>query len=194
MFCREKLIFPLNWGIHGFGKLCPKGLDTLEIKCFCGALGSRCGGKVRDHVGQGYGKISQCLFTTVFQCRDSLPKGVLRSRVRMRSSRVRMRNVRVFSLSYSTDLLPGYGRGLSHSPDITSHVHNQSPNILLPTGRVERKLILSPNVGFHTLLAHRWSWGFGETQASVFAQRALPSRGGGSYENATRVAGPANSG
>ena len=105
------------------------------------------------------------------QCSDSLPKGALRS------SRVRMRTVRVFSLSYSTDLLPGYGRGLSHSPDITSHVHNQSPNILLPTGRVERKLILGPNVGFHTLVAQRWSWGFGETQASVFAQRALPGRG-----------------
>ena len=131
------------------------------------------------------------LHKCVSQCRDSLPKGVLRSRVRMRSSRVRMRNVRVFSLSYSTDLLPGYGRGLSHSPDITSHVHNQSPNILLPTGRVERKLILGPNVGFHTLVAHRWSWGFGETQASVFAQRALPGRGVGSFVNATRVAGHA---
>ena len=119
----------------------------------------------------------------VLQCSDSLPKGALRS------SRVRMRTVRVFSLSYSTDLLPGYGRGLSHSPDITSHVHNQSPNILLPTGRVERKLIFSPNVGFHTLLAHRWSWGFGETQASVFAQRALPGRGEGSYENAMWLAG-----
>ena len=124
------------------------------------------------------------LHKCVLQCRDSLPKGVLRS------SRVRMRTVRVFSLSYSTDLPPGYGRGLSHSPNITSHVHNQSPNILLPTGRVERKLILGPNVGFHTLVAHRWSWGFGETQASVFAQRALPGRGVGSYENATRVAGP----
>ena len=44
MFCREKLIFPLNWDNHGFGKLCPKGLDTLEIKRFCGALGPRCGG------------------------------------------------------------------------------------------------------------------------------------------------------
>ena len=56
MFCREKLIFPLNWDIHGFGKLCPKGLDTLEINFFlwfCGALGSRCGENVRDHVGQG---------------------------------------------------------------------------------------------------------------------------------------------
>ena len=66
MFCREKLIFPLNWDIHGFGKLCPKGLDTLEIKRFCGALGSRWGGVVRDHVGRGYGKISQCFFTSVF--------------------------------------------------------------------------------------------------------------------------------
>ena len=65
MFCNEKPISPLNWDIHGFGKLCPKGLDTLEIKCFCGALGSRCGEKVRDHVGQGYGKISQCLCTSV---------------------------------------------------------------------------------------------------------------------------------
>ena len=43
-FCREKLIFPLTWDNHGFGKLCPKGLDTLEIKRFCGALGPRCGG------------------------------------------------------------------------------------------------------------------------------------------------------
>ena len=35
--------------------------------CFIrGALGSRCGEKVRDHVGQGYGKISQCLCTSVF--------------------------------------------------------------------------------------------------------------------------------
>ena len=44
MFCSEKLISPLNWDNHGFGKLCPKGLDTLEIKRFCGALGPRCGG------------------------------------------------------------------------------------------------------------------------------------------------------
>ena len=40
----KKLIFPLKGGSHGFGKLCLKGLDTLEIKRFCGALGSRCGG------------------------------------------------------------------------------------------------------------------------------------------------------
>ena len=52
MFCREKLIFPLNWDIHGFGKLCPKGLDTLEM--FFGRFGFEVrGGKVRDHVGQG---------------------------------------------------------------------------------------------------------------------------------------------
>ena len=155
-----------------------EGFGHFGNQTFCGALGSRCGEKVRDHVGQGYGKISQCLCTSVFCNAESpCPRASLRSRVRMRSARVRMRNVRVFSLSYSTDLLPGYGRGLSHSPDITSHVHNQSPNILLPTGRVERKLFLGPNVGFHTLATHRWSWDFGETQASVFAQRALPGRG-----------------
>ena len=34
--------FPLKGCNHGFDKLCPKGLDTLEIKYFCGALG---GGK-----------------------------------------------------------------------------------------------------------------------------------------------------
>ena len=70
-----KLIFPLNWGNHGFGKLCPKGLDTLEIKYFCGALGSRCGEMVRDHVGQGYGKISQCLCTSVFAMQRLLAQG-----------------------------------------------------------------------------------------------------------------------
>ena len=44
MFCCEKLIFLLNWDNHGFGKLCPKGLDTLEIKRFRGASGPTCGG------------------------------------------------------------------------------------------------------------------------------------------------------
>ena len=157
-----------------------EGFGHFGNQTFLWRFGSEVGGVVRDHVGRGCGKISQCLCTSVFCNAESpCPRASLRSRVRMRSSRVRMRTVRVFSLSYSTDLLPGYGRGLSHSPDITSHVHNQSPNILLPTGRVECKLILNPNVGFHTFLAHRWSWGFGETQA----QRALPGRG----EVATRT-------
>ena len=84
------------------------------------------------------------LHKCVLQCRESLPKGVLRS------SRVRMRTVHVFKMSDPTDLLPGYGRGLSHSPNITKHVHNQSANICLPTGPVERKLFLGPNVGFPT--------------------------------------------
>ena len=75
MFCREKLILPLNWDNHGFGKLCPKGLDSLEIKYLCGALGSRCGEMVRDHVGQGYGKISQCLCTSVFAMQRLLAQG-----------------------------------------------------------------------------------------------------------------------
>ena len=58
-----------------------------------------------------------------------------------------------------------------------------------PTGPVERKLFLGPNVGFHTLATHRWFWDFGETQESVYAQRALPGRGGGSFGNATWIAG-----
>ena len=70
MFCREKLIFHLNW--DGIGKLCPKGLDTLETKCFCGASGPRWGGVVRDHVGRGYGKISQYFCTSVF-CNAATP-------------------------------------------------------------------------------------------------------------------------
>ena len=132
-----------------------------------------------DHISQSYSKV----FYTV---QSRIPHATAAIQF---AFYLRMRTVHVFSMSDLTNLLPGYGRGLSHSPDITSHVHNQSPNILLPTGRVERKLFLGPNVGFHTLVAHRWSWGFGETQASVFAQRALPGRGKVAFGDAAWLAG-----
>ena len=48
-------------------------------------------------------------------------------------------------------------------------VHNQSPDILLPTGRVERKLILGPNVG---------NWDFGVTTGKCFRPARATRQGG----------------
>ena len=47
-------------------------LTPFKNQIICGKLGSRCGEKVRDHVGQGYGKISQCLCTFV-SCNAETP-------------------------------------------------------------------------------------------------------------------------
>ena len=100
-----------------------------------------------------------------------------------------MRTVRVFSLSYSTDLLPGYGRGLSHSPNITSHVHNQSP-IITPTGPIERTLFLGPNVGTSvTLPSFR---GFGAATGKCLRPARATRQGEGSFGNATWLAGTNN--
>ena len=167
MFCREELVFPLKGGNHGFGKLCPKGLDTLEIKSFCGALGSRCWEKVRDHVGQGYGKISQWLCTSMF-CNAETP-----------CPRVSC-EVRVFVCELSTHLAClkiGVSRGcqdqLSHSPLIISQVSNQSPVISFPLGRVSlRSLLALPWIPFTNSLPH-WFGTSVYCQASVSAQRLL---------------------
>ena len=138
MSCREK---------HNFGKLCPKGLDTLEIRCFVALWVRGAGGKVRDHVGQGYGKISQCLCTCVFYNAETpCPRASC--------------EVRVFECELSTYLVcrgltsPGLREELCHSPNITSQVHNQSPIVISPTGPVERELFLGANVGFHALATH----------------------------------------
>ena len=99
----------------------------LEIKCFCGASGSRFGGKVRDHVGQGYGKISQCLCTNIF-CNAETPCP------RASCVRVFECEVRVFECELSTYLVcrgltsPGLREALCHSPNITNQVRNQSPH------------------------------------------------------------------
>ena len=128
--------------------------------------------RVRDHVGQGYGKISQCFCTSVF-CNAETPCP--------RASC----EVRVFECELSTYLArrirqtSSWGTGGDLATRLTSPVMfiTKAPTFLLPTGPVERKLFFGPNVGFHTLATHRWFRDFGETQASVYAQRALPGRG-----------------
>ena len=124
---------------------------------------------MRDHVGQGYGKTSQCLCTSVFHNAETPCP-------RVSCVRVFECEVRVFECEMSTYLVcrgltsPGLRKELCHSPNITSQVHNQSPIVISPTGPVERELFLGPNVGFHALAAHRSFWGFGEKQASVAMQ------------------------
>ena len=45
MFCSEKLIFPPNWGNHGFGKLCPKGFGHFGNQTFLWRFGSEVWGE-----------------------------------------------------------------------------------------------------------------------------------------------------
>ena len=98
---------------------------------------------MRDHVGQGYGKISLCSCTSVF-CNAETP-----------CPRVSC-EVRVFVCELSTHLAClkiGVSRGcqdqLSHSPLIISQVSNQSPVISFPLGRVSlRSLLALPWIPF----------------------------------------------
>ena len=135
------------------------------------------GGKVRDHVGQGYGKISQCFCTSVFcNAETPCPRASLRSRVRMRSSRVRMRAVHVFSLS-RTDLsrVTGGTLPLAEHHKSSSQPKPQAP-IMPPTGPVERTLFLGPNVG--TLVTLLLVWGFGVTTGKCFRPTRTTRQGG----------------
>ena len=81
--------------------------------------------------------------------------------------------VHVFSLS-RTDLSRVTGGTL---PLADHRFTTKAPSFSFPTEPVERTLSLGPSVGFQTLATLRSFWDFGEVQASVYAQRALPGRG-----------------
>ena len=109
------------------------------------------GGKVRDHVGQGYGKTSQCLCTSVFHNAETPCPRV--SCVRVFECEVRVfecETVHIFSLS---DLI-GLPRGSegNFATRRTSQVKftTKAP-VIPPNGPVERTLFLGPNVGTLTL-------------------------------------------
>ena len=136
---------------------------------------------MRDHVGQGYGKTSQCLCTSVFHNAETPCP-------RVSCVRVFECEVRVFECEMSTYLVcrirltsPGLRKELCHSPNITSQVHNQSPIVISPTGPVERELFLGPNVGFHTLASlaifHLY-WGLRRNDRQVFPPSARYQAGG----------------
>ena len=126
---------------------------------------------MRDHVGLGVRPIFTMFLASVsFAVASWCPP-----RTRPLSSRVQLRTVHVFSLS-RTDLSRVAGGTLP----LAEHHKSGSqpkPHHFFPTEPVERTLSLGPSVGFQTLATLRSFWDFGEVQASVFAQRALPGRG-----------------
>ena len=67
-----KIRFPFQRRQRRIRQALSEGFGHSGNQIVCGALGSSCGEKVRDHVGQGYGKISQCLCTSVF-CNAETP-------------------------------------------------------------------------------------------------------------------------
>ena len=100
----------------------------MEIKSFVALWVRGAGGKVRDHVGQGYGKISQCLCTSVFcNAGESLPKGV--PAFACSNAKFACSNAKLSTYLVCRGLTsPGLREALCHSPDITNQVHNKSPH------------------------------------------------------------------